>query len=136
MCSSDLGAYLSLTANIVTTAIREAALRAQYQSNLEIYQSQKSLADLIAKQLEIGTASRVDLTSQTALTASSQIDLLNIDKNLSFTRNQLAVYVGDFPGNAQLAKFDLSKLHLPENIPLSLPSDLVRQRPDIQAAEA
>jgi NodT family efflux transporter outer membrane factor (OMF) lipoprotein len=130
------GAYLSLTANIVTTAIREAALRAQYQSNLEIYQSQKNLADLIAKQLEIGTASRVDLTSQTALTASSQIDLLSIDKNLSFTRNQLAVYVGDFPGNAQLAKFDLSKLHLPESIPLSVPSDLVRQRPDIQAAEA
>ena len=130
------GAYLSLTANIVTTAIREAALRAQYQSNLEIYQSQKNLADLISKQLEIGTASRVDLTSQVSLAASSQIDLLNIDKNLSFTRNQLAVYVGDFPGNAQLAKFDLAKLNLPERIPLSIPSDLVRQRPDIRAAEA
>jgi NodT family efflux transporter outer membrane factor (OMF) lipoprotein len=62
--------------------------------------------------------------------------LLNIDKNLSFTRNQLAVYVGDFPGNAQLAKFDLAKLNLPERIPLSIPSDLVRQRPDIRAAEA
>lgn len=130
------GAYLSLTANIVTTAIREAALRAQYQSNLEIYEAQKNLADLIRKQLEIGTASRVDLTSQIALAASSQIDLLNLDKNLSFTRNQLAVYVGDFPGNAQLAKFDLAKLNLPERIPLSIPSDLVRQRPDIRAAEA
>ena len=130
------GAYLSLTANIVTTAIREAALRAQYQSNLEIYEAQKNLADLIRKQLEIGTASRVDLTSQVALAASSQIDLLNLDKNLSFTRNQLAVYVGDFPGNAQLAKFDLAKLNLPERIPLSIPSDLVRQRPDIRAAEA
>jgi len=130
------GAYLSLTANIVTTAIREAALRAQYQSNLEIYESQRNLADLIRKQLEIGTASRVDLSSQVSLAASSQIDLLNIDKNLSFTRNQLAVYVGDFPGNAQLAKFDLAKLNLPESIPLSVPSDLVRQRPDIRAAEA
>jgi outer membrane protein TolC len=58
------GAYLNLTANIVTTAIREAALRAQYASNLEIYEAQKNLADIIAKQLEIGTASRVDLTSQ------------------------------------------------------------------------
>ena len=62
--------------------------------------------------------------------------LLNIDKNLSFTRNQLSVYVGDFPGNAQLAKFDLAKLNLPERIPLSIPSELVRQRPDIRAAEA
>lgn len=129
-------AYLSLTANIVTTAIREAALRAQYQSNLEIYEAQKNLADIIRKQLEIGTVSRVDLTSQVSLAASSQIDLLNIDKNLSFTRNQLAVYVGDFPGNAQLAKFDLAKLNLPERIPLSIPSELVRQRPDIRAAEA
>ncbi len=130
------GAYLSLTANIVTTAIREAALRAQYISNLEIYEAQKNLAELIAKQLEIGTASRVDLTSQVSLAASSQIDLLNLDKNLSFVRNQLAVYVGDFPGRAKLAQFDLTKLNLPEKIPLSVPSELVRQRPDIRAAEA
>jgi outer membrane protein TolC len=107
------GAYLNLTANIVTTAIREAALRAQYASNLEIYEAQKNLADIIAKQLEIGTASRVDLTSQISLAASSQIDLLNLDKNLSFTRNQLSVFVGEFPGNALLAKFDLSTLNLP-----------------------
>lgn len=129
-------AYLNLTANIVTTAIREAALRAQYASNLEIYEAQKNLAEMITKQVEIGTASRVDLTSQVSLAASSQIDLLNIDKNLSFTRNQLSVYVGEFPGNGLLAKFDLSTLNLPEKIPLSLPSELVRQRPDIRAAEA
>jgi NodT family efflux transporter outer membrane factor (OMF) lipoprotein len=130
------GAYLNLTANIVTTAIREAALRAQYAANLEIYEAQKNLADIIAKQLEIGTASRVDLTSQISLAASSQIDLLNLDKNLSFTRNQLSVFVGEFPGNALLAKFDLSTLNLPEKIPLSIPSELVRQRPDIRAAES
>ncbi|MEY3058020.1 MAG: hypothetical protein RI941_743, partial [Pseudomonadota bacterium] len=122
--------------NIVTTAIREAALRAQYAANLEIYEAQKNLADIIAKQLEIGTASRVDLTSQISLAASSQIDLLNLDKNLSFTRNQLSVFVGEFPGNALLAKFDLSTLNLPEKIPLSIPSELVRQRPDIRAAES
>jgi len=130
------GTYLSLTANVVTTAIKEAATRAQYESNNEIFLAQKNLADVIEKQLEIGTASRVALSSQRALAASSKLDLLNIEKSLAFTRNQLAVYVGDFPGDSAIAKFDLSKLKLPENIPLSIPSELVRQRPDIRAAEA
>ena len=130
------GAYLSLTANIVTGAIREAALRAQMQATAEILKAQQDLADVTEKQLMIGTVSKVDVTSQQALVASSQVDLFNYERNLSFARNQLAVLTGELPSNAGISKFDLSSLHLPEKLPLSVPSSLVRQRPDIRAAEA
>jgi NodT family efflux transporter outer membrane factor (OMF) lipoprotein len=130
------GAYLSLTGNIVTTAIREAALRAQMQATNEILKAQTDLAQLTEKQLAIGTVSKIDVTSQQTLVSSSQVDLFTYERDLAFVRNQLAVYTGELPSNAGIAKFDLTKLHLPEKIPLSIPSNLVRQRPDVRAAEA
>ena len=130
------GAYLSLTANIVTSAVREAALRAQMQATEEILKAQTNLAEVTEKQLAIGTVSRVDVTSQRTLVSNSQVDLFTYERNLAFARNQLAVLVGDLPSNASVAKFDLSNLHLPEKLPLSVPSNLVRQRPDVRAAEA
>ena len=130
------GAYLSLTANIVTGAIKEAALRAQMQAASEILKSQQNLADATQKQLQIGTVNRVDLSSQQTLVANSQVDLVNYERNLAFARNQLAVLTGELPSSANIAKFDLSTLQLPGKLPLSVPSSLVRQRPDVRAAEA
>jgi NodT family efflux transporter outer membrane factor (OMF) lipoprotein len=130
------GAYLSLTANVVTGAVKEAALRAQMQATEEILRAQINLAEVTEKQLKIGTVNKVDLTSQQTLVASSQVDLFNYERNLAFARNQLALLVGELPSNANIAKFDLSNLHLPEKLPLSVPSSLVRQRPDVRAAEA
>jgi len=130
------GAYLSLTANVVTGAIKEAALRAQMQATEEILKAQTNLAEVTEKQLKIGTVNRVDLTSQQTLVANSQVDLFSYERNLAFARNQLAVLVGELPSNANITKFDLSTLHLPEKLPLSVPSSLVRQRPDVRAAEA
>ena len=130
------GAYLSLTANVVTGAVREAALRAQMQATEEILKAQTNLAEMTEKQLQIGTVNKVDLTSQQTLVANSQVDLFTYERNLAFARNQLAVLVGELPSNASITKFDLSNLHLPEKLPLSVPSSLVRQRPDVRAAEA
>ena len=129
-------AYLSLTSNIVASAIREAALEAQLKATDEILKAQENLAELTEQQLQIGTVSKVDVTSQQALVANTQGDLIGYEKNLSITRNQLAIYTGELPGNADIAAFNLSTLNLPSKLPLSLPSNLVRQRPDIRAAEA
>jgi NodT family efflux transporter outer membrane factor (OMF) lipoprotein len=130
------GAYLSLTANVVTSAVKEAALRAQMQATEEILKAQTNLAEVTEKQLVIGTVSKVDVTSQRTLVSNSQVDLFNYERNLAFARNQLAVLVGEIPSNANIAKFDLANLQLPEKLPLSVPSSLVRQRPDVRAAEA
>ena len=130
------GAYLSLTSNIVTSAIKEAALEAQLLATRDILDSQKKQAAIAEKQLIIGTASKIDVSSQETLVSTSEVDLINYEKNLSIIRNQLAVYVGEQPSSANIAAFNLSTLNLPEKIPLSLPSSLVRQRPDVKAAEA
>ena len=130
------GAYLNLTSNLVTSAVREAQLRAQYQATKEILEAQTYFANIIKQQLEIGSVSKVDLTSQLALVASSQAELLVYEKNVAFARNQLAALTGEYPGSAVIKGFNLGDLHLPDQLPLSLPSSLVRQRPDILAAEA
>ena len=128
--------YLSLTANIATTAFREASLREQIRATREIADSQDRQARLVERQFELGALSRADVLAQRAQLAQTRANLPPLEKALAQTRNQLAVLTGKFPGEARLPELDLSAFRLPQNLPLSLPSDLVRQRPDIRAAEA
>src|SRR6185503_3490358 len=127
--------YLSLTANIATTAFREASLREQIRATRDIVDSQDRQAQLVEKQFELGALSRADVLAQRAQLAQTRANLPPLEKALAQTRNQLAVLTGKFPGEAGLPQLDLSAFQLPQNLPLSLPSDLVRQRPDIRAAE-
>lgn len=128
--------YLTLTTNVVNAAIREAAQREQLEATQTILQSQQNLAKLIEQQFAIGTVSKIDTSSQNTLVANSQSQLYSFDKNLSVTRNMLVAYTGSYPGSANLPQFRLASLQLPSEIPKVIPSDLVRQRPDIRAAEA
>jgi NodT family efflux transporter outer membrane factor (OMF) lipoprotein len=129
------GAYLSLTSNVVATAIREAAQREQYEALAKILESQQDFAKVVRKQFEIGSVSQIDVSSQNTLVANSQSQLLNFEKSLTITQNQLAALMGGYPG-ASIAKIDLKKLHLPEQLQDMVPSQLLAQRPDILAAEA
>ena len=128
--------YLSLTTNVVNAAIREAAQKEQLEATRTILQSQQNLAKLIEQQFSIGTVSKIDTSSQNTLVANSQSQLYAYDKNLSVTRNMLIAYTGEYPGTANLPQFRLANLRLPSEIPSVIPSDLIRQRPDVRAAEA
>ncbi|MGB5081540.1 MAG: efflux transporter outer membrane subunit [Burkholderiales bacterium] len=127
--------YLSLTANLATTAFREASLREQIRATREIAGLQERQAQLVEKQFELGALSRADVLAQRAQLAQTRASLPPLEKALAQTRNQLAVLIGKFPGEAGLPQLDLAAFQLPQELPLSLPSDLVRQRPDIRAAE-
>jgi len=127
--------YLSLTANIATTAFRAASLREQIRATRDIVDSQERQAQLVEKQFDLGALSRADVLAQRAQLAQTRANLPPLEKALAQTRNQLAVLVGKFPDEARLPELDLSAFQLPQNLPVSLPSDLVRQRPDIRAAE-
>lgn len=130
------GAYLALTANIVTTAISEASLRLQIRATQDIIASQETLLNLVEKRYEAGAVPQTDVLAQRAQLAQLQTALPALEKALAQTRHQLAVLAGQLPSEMLFPKFELSDLILPQELPVSLPSVLVRQRPDIQAAEA
>ncbi len=129
-------AYLNLTANLVTTAIQEASLRAQIAATDEIVAAEQRQLDLIKRQFELGAVPKTSVLSQQTELAKTRATLSPLQKQLASTRHALAALAGQLPGEGGLPTFTLKSLHLPENLPVSLPSALVRQRPDILASEA
>jgi len=130
------GARLSLTANVVTTAIREAQLRAQLKATQEILAAELKQVELIEKQFQLGAVARLTLTTQRTQVERTRTLLPPLERDLAKTRHQLAVLSGKLPSEATLPEFDLDAIVLPQELPLSVPSALTRQRPDVQAAEA
>ena len=131
------GTYLTLAANIVTTAVKEASLRAQLRATREILAEQQQAFKLVQSQFQLGAVSRSDVLAQQTELEQTRATLPPLENSLSQTRHQLAVLVGKFPGDAgSLPRFEIQALELPQDLPVSLPSALVRQRPDLQASEA
>jgi NodT family efflux transporter outer membrane factor (OMF) lipoprotein len=130
------GARLSLTANVVTAAIREAQLRAQIAATQDILAAEEKQVQLIDKQFQLGGAARVTLTTQRGQVEQTRALLPPLERELAITRHQLAALSGRTPSEAMIPAFNLDALTLPQDLPVSIPSSLVRQRPDIQAAEA
>ena len=130
------GAWLTLTANLVTTAVQEAALRAQIRATREIVEAEEQQLALVERQFQLGGVSRPDVLAQQAQLAQTRATLPPLEKQLAQIRHRLAVLAGRFPGDAgTLPEFDLDGMSLPQELPVSLPSSLARQRPDIRAAE-
>jgi NodT family efflux transporter outer membrane factor (OMF) lipoprotein len=129
-------AYLTLTANIATTAINEASVRAQITATEDIIHSQAEQLRIIQKQFDLGSVSKADVLNQETQLAQSRATLPPLQKSLGQFRNALAVLVGVLPSEAHLPAFHLENLTLPAQLPISLPSKLVQQRPDIRASEA
>lgn len=128
--------YLALTANVVTTVIAEASLRGQIAATQELIKLQSDQLGLLNQQFQLGGISRVDVLAQQANLAQTQATLPPLQKQLAQTRNQLMTLIGNFPAEDAGGTFQLADLTLPTDLPVSLPSALVRQRPDIRAAEA
>jgi NodT family efflux transporter outer membrane factor (OMF) lipoprotein len=129
-------AYLSLTANLVTTAVQEASLRAQIQATREVIDAQSQSLTIVENQAKLGAIARSTLLAQRTQLAQTLATLPALESALAQTRNQLAVYAGRLPNDDGLPEFSLASLQLPRELPVSLPSSLVRQRPDIRASEA
>jgi NodT family efflux transporter outer membrane factor (OMF) lipoprotein len=129
-------AYLSLTGNAVLQAIQVASLRAQLQAVDDITDIDQSNLDLVRKSRDAGVAPDSDVVSAEAQLATDETLRPPLRQQLSQARHSLAVIVGKAPGEWLPPNFNLTDLALPGELPVSLPSALVRQRPDILAAEA
>jgi NodT family efflux transporter outer membrane factor (OMF) lipoprotein len=128
--------YLTLTSNVVTAAIQEGSLRGQIEATQEIIKAETNQLDLIRQQFDLGSVAKTDVLSQEAELAQTQATLPTLQKQLAQQRHLLLALTGRYPNQDRDAALTLAALRLPTNLPVSLPSRLVEQRPDIRAAEA
>ena len=129
-------ARLTVTGNVVQQAFAVAAAQAQIDALQEVLADDRRNVQMIQDANEAGSVSRLDvLTAQNQL-ASDETLLPALKQQLSVAQHALAVLVGKTPGEMPALHLDLSAFELPKEVPVSLPSDWVRQRPDILAAEA
>ncbi len=128
-------AYLTLASNVVAAALQEASTRAQIDAVQTIIRAnQRSLA-ILHGQLKSGYAAGLDVAQQELGLAQAQALLPPLTRQLEQTRDLIRVLAGNAPDQDVPETFTLAALHLPERLPLSLPSQLIEQRPDVLAAE-
>jgi NodT family efflux transporter outer membrane factor (OMF) lipoprotein len=128
-------AHITLSANIVTAAIQEASLRGQIAATIELLSISSNMVQVLRIQLAKGYVNRLDVAAQESQMAQVAATLPPLLKQLAQQRDLLAALSGAFPSQGPAAQFNLASLHLPEELPLSLPSQLVEQRPDVRQAE-
>ncbi len=129
-------AFLALTSNVVLTAIEDASLSAQVAATEDILGAQDQQLEVLRRQLDLGGIPEVQVLQQLTAVAQTRATLAPLQKAQAQTRNRLLALVGRFPNQDKGEVLDLARLNLPRDLPVSLPSVLVAQRPDIRAAEA
>jgi NodT family efflux transporter outer membrane factor (OMF) lipoprotein len=131
-----IAARITLSTNVVAAAVQQASLRAQVAATRDLIATNTKLVKLLRYQLDKGYAGGLDLAAQESQLAQLQATLPPLLTQLDQQNNLLAVLAGRLPSEAPAQAFDLASLHLPRQLPLSLPSRLVVQRPDVRQAEA
>jgi NodT family efflux transporter outer membrane factor (OMF) lipoprotein len=127
--------YLTLSSNVVVTAVQEAALRGQIAATMRLLQLQHQLTEIVRQQRALGTASDLDVLAQQAAEAQTAQTLPPLQRQLGLTRDALTALLGRLPSDEPEEAFRLEELTLPTDLPVSLPSKLVEQRPDVRQAE-
>ena len=127
--------YLALTANVVVAAIQEAGLREQIRTTRELIVADEKSLDVLRQQKARGYASRLDVYAQEAQVAQASATLPPLLKQLAQQRDLLTTLSGALVSDGLPEQFELSHLKLPQELPLSVPSRLIEQRPDVRQAE-
>jgi NodT family efflux transporter outer membrane factor (OMF) lipoprotein len=129
-------AYLTLAGSIANEALTIASTRLQIETTRELLVDDQKNLDLTIRMFAAGAAARTDVLTAESQLASDETSLPSLRQQLSVARHALAILVGHSPGEWSAPEFELGDFKLPAELPGSLPSALVRQRPDILSAEA
>ena len=128
-------AYVTLASNVVAAALQEASIRAQIDAVQTIIRSNQRSLRIMSRKLQLGYAARLDVAQQQLALAQARELLPPLERQLAQTRDLLRALAGNAPDRDVPETFTFDSLHLPERLPLSLPSKLIEQRPDVLAAE-
>lgn len=131
-----IAAQITLSTNVVAAVVQAGALQAQIDATRELIELNTHMVGIVREQLAKGYASGLDLAAQESQLEQTRATLPPLIKQLAQQRDLLAVLVGQLPNQAPDGRFELASLKLPQELPLSLPSALVAQRPDVLQAEA
>ena len=130
-----IATYVTLSSNVVNIAVQEASLRGQIAATDRVLALQHQLTDTLQRQQAIGTASTADLLQQQAAEAQTAATLAPLQKQLGQTRDALTALLGRLPAAEPAETFQLEELTLPTELPVSLPSKVIEQRPDVRQAQ-
>ncbi len=128
--------YLTLTSNVALTVVQIASLRDQIAATRDIISIESRQLKVIEERFRLGAQTRADILQQKASVASVRATLPPLEQQLAAAEHDLAVLTGRAPPNAPAIELSLADLKLPKDLPVSLPSSLVGQRPDIRAQQA
>ena len=128
--------YVTLASNVVAAAIQEASVRAQIEATRQIITADEKSLQILRDQFRLGFAMRIDVAAQEAALGQARMFLPPLQKQYEQTRDLIRVLVGKLPNQDVPETFELDALQLPPELPLSLPSRIIEQRPDVRAAEA
>ena len=127
--------HITLSSNIAAAAIQEASLRGQIAATRELIAISTKMLETLRSQYARGYVSQLDVAAQDAQLAQVAATMPPLLKQLAQQRDLLAALAGGFPNQEMPEEFELASFQLPRELPLSVPSQLVEQRPDVRQAE-
>jgi len=129
-------AYLALVGNVANATIAEAGYAAQIEFTRRMIEEERDQVHLTRVQANAGLVPYASVLSLETQLASTEAQLPQLEQKLAQTRHVLATLVGQEPAAWNASPVPLASLEIPRDVPVTLPSELVHQRPDILAAEA
>lgn len=129
-------AQLALTTNVIVAALQEASIRGQIAATKNIIAILRESLEILNRQYSFGSIAKADVIAQEAALAQAEETLPPLEKQLAIQRDLLTALAGRFSFEGPGETFELSNFTLPASVPVTVPSGLIAQRPDIRAAEA